>query len=96
MQLEAQLADKNVTIELSETARKYLAEKGYDVTMGARPLGRIIQSKIKRPLAEEILFGTLEKGGVAIIDYKDGELEFTYEADNPKSRKKMREKVKAK
>ncbi len=96
MQLEAQLADKNVTIELSDKARKYLAEKGYDVTMGARPLGRIIQEKIKRPLAEEILFGKLEKGGVAIIDYKKGELEFTFEEDNPKSRKKMREKVKAK
>lgn len=96
MQLEAQLADKNVTIELSEDARKYLAEKGYDVTMGARPLSRIIQEKIKRPLAEEILFGKLEKGGVAIIDYNKGELVFEYEADNPKSRKKLREKAKVK
>ncbi|MGH1456485.1 MAG: ATP-dependent Clp protease ATP-binding subunit ClpA [Alphaproteobacteria bacterium] len=96
MQLEAQLADKNVTIELSDKARKYLAEKGYDITMGARPLGRIIQEKIKRPLAEEILFGKLEKGGIAIIDYKGGEMTFDYEADNPKARKKMREKIKAK
>ena len=88
IQLEAQLSDKNVTIELSNKARKYLAEEGYDVTMGARPLGRIIQEKIKRPLAEEILFGKLEKGGAVIIDYDGKELSFEYEPDNPKKRRK--------
>ncbi len=95
MQLEAQLAHKNVTIELSAKARKYMAEKGYDVTMGARPLGRIIQEKIKRPLAEEILFGALEKGGLAIIDYDGSELQFKYEADTSKNRRKSKETVKA-
>ncbi len=88
IQLEAQLSDRNVTIELSKKARKYLAEKGFDVTMGARPLSRIIQEKIKRPLAEEILFGKLEKGGLAIIEYEGKELTFKYEADNPKKRRK--------
>ncbi len=97
LQLEAQLSDKNVTIELSSKARKYLAKEGYDVTMGARPLGRIIQEKIKRPLAEEILFGKLEKGGAVSIDYDGNELTFAYEEDNPKKRrKKMQEKQKVK
>lgn len=96
MQLEAQLADKNVTIDLSAKARKYLADKGYDVTMGARPLGRIIQEKIKRPLAEEILFGQLEKGGVAMIDYNGKDLTFKFESDAPKSRKAIREKAEIK
>ncbi len=97
IQLEAQLSDKNVTIELSSKARKYLAQKGYDVTMGARPLGRIIQEKIKRPLAEEILFGKLQKGGAVNIDYDGNELSFKYEEDNPKKRRKIQqEKQKAK
>jgi len=88
IQLEAQLSDKNVTIELSAKARKYLAEKGYDVTMGARPLSRIIQEKLKRPLAEEILFGRLEKGGLARIDFDGKDLTFGFEQDVPKKRKK--------
>lgn len=88
IQLEAQLSDKNVTIDLSKKARKYLANKGYDVTMGARPLSRIILEKIKRPLAEEILFGKLEKGGLVIIDYDGKELTFKYEANTPKRRRK--------
>jgi len=97
IQLEAQLSDKNVTIDLSKKARKYLAEAGYDVTMGARPLGRIIQEKIKRPLAEEILFGKLQKGGLVIIDYKGKELTFDYEEDSPKKRRdKQKEMQKAK
>ncbi|MGB0719544.1 MAG: ATP-dependent Clp protease ATP-binding subunit ClpA [Bdellovibrionales bacterium] len=82
-QLEGQLADKNVSIELSDEARQYLAREGYDPAMGARPLGRVIQEQIKRPLAEEILFGKLENGGVAIVDIIDGKLEFSYE-DLPK------------
>ena len=88
IQLEAQLSDKNVTIDLSKKARKYLADKGYDVTMGARPLSRIILEKIKRPLAEEILFGKLEKGGLVMIDYDGEELTFKYEALTPKNRRK--------
>ncbi len=94
IQLEAQLSDKNVMIELSSKARKYLAKKGYDVTMGARPLGRIIQEKIKRPLAEEILFGRLQKGGAVKIDYDGKELSFKYEAEKPKRRRKAKDGTK--
>ena len=75
-QLEGQLADKNIEIVLSKEARKYLAEKGYDPAMGARPLSRIIQEKVKRPLAEEILFGDLEGGGTVKVDLKDDEMTF--------------------
>jgi ATP-dependent Clp protease ATP-binding subunit ClpA len=84
-QLEAQLADRNVTISLSDSAREYLAETGYDPAMGARPLGRVIQEKVKRPLAEEILFGKLEKGGIVDVDFKKGELTFKFEASPPTS-----------
>lgn len=87
IQLEAQLSDKNVSIELSPEARKYLAQKGYDVTMGARPLGRVIQEKLKRPLAEEILFGKLQKGGLVRVDMKDDALSFEFEEDLPRQRK---------
>ncbi len=89
IQLEAQLADKNVTIELSDEARKYLAKIGYDPSMGARPLGRVIQEKVKRPLAEEILFGKLAKGGNVVVDY-DGELKFQFEEDKSAKGKKPR------
>lgn len=79
IQLEAQLAGKHVTIELSDEARQYMAKKGYDPAMGARPLARIIQEEIKRPLAEEILFGALVDGGLVTVDYVDGKLTFTFE-----------------
>ena len=62
-QLEAQLADRHVTISLSDEARDWLVEHGYDETMGARPMGRLIQSSIKTGLAEEVLFGKLKGGG---------------------------------
>ncbi len=78
-QLEGQLADKNVEIELTPTARAYLAKAGYDPSMGARPLARVIQEKVKRPLAEEILFGKLAKGGLVRVNYTDGKLVFEYE-----------------
>ena len=68
LQLEEQLADRNVTIELSADARKWLAEKGYDHLFGARPLARIIQEHIKKPLAEELLFGRLAKGGIVRVE----------------------------
>jgi ATP-dependent Clp protease ATP-binding subunit ClpA len=74
MQLEAQLADRNITFDLSEDATAWLARKGYDETMGARPLARVIEENIKRPLAEEILFGKLAKGGnVRVLVEKDDE-----------------------
>jgi ATP-dependent Clp protease ATP-binding subunit ClpA len=76
MQLEAQLADRNVTIELSSAAKEWLAERGYDRLYGARPLGRVIQEHIKKPLAEELLFGRLVKGGAVKVALKDGKLEF--------------------
>ena len=79
IQLETQLSDKNVAITLSDAARKHLAKKGYDPAMGARPLGRVIQEHIKKPLAEEILFGELSEGGAVTIDYVDDELTFSYD-----------------
>jgi ATP-dependent Clp protease ATP-binding subunit ClpA len=78
MQLEAQLADRQVTIELSDAARAWLAAKGYDPLYGARPLARVIQETIKKPLAEELLFGKLEKGGPVHVDVVDDKLVFTY------------------
>jgi ATP-dependent Clp protease ATP-binding subunit ClpA len=84
MQLEAQLADRNVTIELSSAAKEWLAERGYDRLYGARPLGRVIQEWIKKPLAEELLFGKLVRGGSVKVALKDGKLEFEYtEAPQP-------------
>ncbi len=76
LELESQLLAKHVDIEITEDARQWLAEKGYDRRMGARPLNRLIQDKIKRPLSEEILFGKLESGGHVRIAVKNGELEF--------------------
>ena len=76
MQLEAQLADRNVTIELSSAAKEWLAERGYDRLYGARPLARVIQEHIKKPLAEELLFGKLVKGGAVKVTLKDNKLDF--------------------
>ncbi|MDO9560798.1 MAG: ATP-dependent Clp protease ATP-binding subunit ClpA, partial [Bradyrhizobium sp.] len=63
LQLEAQLADRDVTIELSEPAKSWLIKHGYDEQMGARPMARVIQEHIKKPLADEVLFGKLKGGG---------------------------------
>jgi ATP-dependent Clp protease ATP-binding subunit ClpA len=68
LELEAQLQDKMVTLELSDAARDWIAERGYDAKMGARPMARVIQEFIKRPLADELLFGKLAKGGHIHID----------------------------
>ena len=76
MQLEAQLADRNVTIEASSAAKEWLAERGYDKLYGARPLARVIQEYIKKPLAEELLFGKLVKGGSVKVTMKDDKLAF--------------------
>ncbi|WP_119677721.1 ATP-dependent Clp protease ATP-binding subunit ClpA [Indioceanicola profundi] len=78
MELEAQLSDRGVTIELSDEAREWLAKKGYDPIMGARPLARTIQEHVKKPLAEELLFGRLTKGGAVTVVVKDNHLDFTY------------------
>ncbi|MCE8472446.1 ATP-dependent Clp protease ATP-binding subunit ClpA, partial [Rhodovulum sulfidophilum] len=79
LQLEAQLMDRNVTIELTRPAAEWLADKGYDDKMGARPLGRVIQETIKKPLAEELLFGKLAKGGVVKVGVRDGEIDLKIE-----------------
>jgi ATP-dependent Clp protease ATP-binding subunit ClpA len=71
--LEMQLADRNVHIQLDDEARKWLTAKGYDKLYGARPMGRLIQEKIKQPLAEELLFGKLVHGGEVKVKLKDGE-----------------------
>jgi ATP-dependent Clp protease ATP-binding subunit ClpA len=73
-QLEAQLSDRNITIELTPEANTWLAERGYDDKFGARPLARVIQEHIKKPLAEEILFGKLRDGGIVrvLVEHKDG------------------------
>jgi len=79
LQLEAQLLDRDVQIELTKPAAEWLADKGYDDRMGARPLGRVIQEHIKKPLAEELLFGKLAKGGIVKIGMKDGKLDLRIE-----------------
>lgn len=87
VQMEAQLTERQVEIELSEKARSWLAIRGYDSAMGARPLARLIQEKIKKPLSEELLFGKLKNGGLVRIDIdeKDAEkLAFFFEPPLPK------------
>ena len=85
VELEAKLTSSNVTLELDDAARKWIAERGYDPKMGARPMARVIQEHIKRPLAEELLFGSLSEGGhVRIGVGEDGELELKSEAARQK------------
>ncbi len=80
LQLEAQLAERRVAITLEPEARIWLAEKGFDPVYGARPLARVIQTEVRDPLTDEILFGRLEGGGTVTIAMKDGKLDFTFEA----------------
>jgi ATP-dependent Clp protease ATP-binding subunit ClpA len=77
-QLERQLADRQVVLSVSDEARTWLAEKGYDELYGARPLGRVIQENIKKPLADELLFGKLAKGGKVRVKVENGKLAFDY------------------
>ena len=74
LELEAQLENHDVTLELTHEARQWIADRGYDPKMGARPMARVIQEQIKRPLAEVLLFGELAEGGDVLIDLKDDEL----------------------
>ncbi len=86
LQLEAQLADRNITIETTDEAADWLAKNGFDELYGARPLGRVIQEHIKKPLADDILFGKLSKGGHVKVVLKDGKIAFEFEIDTPKAR----------
>ena len=90
IELETQLADRHVAIELSDKARAWLAEKGYDPTFGARPLSRVIQEHIKKPLAEELLFGKLAKGGVVRVDIEEDAPRFSF----PEAERKAKPKPK--
>lgn len=96
LQLELQLADRGVEITLEEPAKAWLAEKGYDRHYGARPLERVIQEKIKTPLADELLFGQLAKGGEVVVKLKDKELVFEISPHAPKSAPKQASKKKKK
>jgi len=88
LQLELQLADRNVEISLDEAAKAWLANEGYDRMYGARPLARVIQDQIKKPLADELLFGKLAKGGEVTVKLKDGELAFEITPHAPKAAQK--------
>jgi ATP-dependent Clp protease ATP-binding subunit ClpA len=92
-QLEAQLADRNVMIELSPEAMDWIADHGYDELYGARPLARVIQEHIKKPLAEELLFGKLEGGGTVrvVVEEKDGKKVLAFEVIETKPLVKVEE-----
>ncbi len=91
MELEVQLSERNVTIELTDEAREWLGRKGYDRNFGARPLSRVIQEHIKRPLSEELLFGKLVNGGLARVRIEDNLVVFDF-PETPKPRRKGRSK----
>ena len=80
LQLEAQLAERRVAIQLEPDARRWLADKGYDAVYGARPLARVIQTEVRDPLTDEVLFGRLEHGGTVCIGLESGALRFHFEA----------------
>ncbi|MEM9677207.1 MAG: AAA family ATPase, partial [Pseudomonadota bacterium] len=95
MQLEAQLSERGVTFDLTPDAVKWIAKKGYDDRMGARPLGRVIQEYVKKPLADEVLFGKLQKGGTVKVSVQtvDGEESLKLEAIEDKPVKPKKEPV---
>ncbi|RTZ15724.1 ATP-dependent Clp protease ATP-binding subunit ClpA [Vibrio aquaticus] len=81
VELQAQLDARGVSLEVSDDARHWLALKGYDKAMGARPMGRVIQDQLKKPLANELLFGSLVDGGTVKVDLKDDEIRFEYHSE---------------
>ncbi len=91
IQLESKLDEKHVSLNVSESARQWLAEEGYDQAMGARPMERVIRENIKKPLADLILFGDLQKGGTAYISLKDGKIAIKAEASTNKHKEKAME-----
>jgi ATP-dependent Clp protease ATP-binding subunit ClpA len=99
LELEAQLIDRDVTFDLTPEATRWLGEKGYDDSFGARPLARVIQEHIKKPLADEILFGKLKNGGTVrvLLDREKDALAFEFiPADKPASAPPTRGKKKPK
>ena len=96
LQLELQLADQNVDIQFDKESRAWMAEKGYDKLYGARPMGRLIQEKIKQPLAEELLFGKLADGGEVAVTMKDGKPSFELTPAPPKTKPKRKPSAKKK
>jgi ATP-dependent Clp protease ATP-binding subunit ClpA len=84
LQVERQLVEKGVSLEVGQSARDWLAEHGYDPQMGARPLGRLIQTEIKRGLADELLFGGLVNGGTVVLSAVENKLKFAIEAKQSK------------
>jgi ATP-dependent Clp protease ATP-binding subunit ClpA len=92
LELEVQLDNKNVFIEISKKAALWIGKEGYDENMGARPLSRLIQEKIKKPIAEEILYGKLSNGGNIKVDLKDKKLTFDYKPFKKSRKKKEKEK----
>ncbi|MEH6723891.1 MAG: AAA family ATPase, partial [Qipengyuania sp.] len=95
LQLELQLAEQNVDIQFDQDARAWLADKGYDRLYGARPMGRLIQEKIKQPLAEELLFGKLADGGEVSVTMKDAKPSFELTPAPPKAKRKAPPRKKA-
>ncbi|MCR2834432.1 ATP-dependent Clp protease ATP-binding subunit ClpA [Parerythrobacter lacustris] len=95
LQLELQLAEQNVHIQFDSDARSWLAEKGYDKLYGARPMARLIQEKIKQPLAEELLFGKLADGGEVHVGIKDGAPSFELTPAPPKASAKKKPRTKS-
>jgi ATP-dependent Clp protease ATP-binding subunit ClpA len=80
LEVERQLLEKNVTLKIDKAARAWIADNGYDESMGARPLARLIQEEIKRGLADELLFGKLQKGGTVVISTDEGQLSFVIQS----------------
>ena len=78
IEIEAQLEDKGVSLSINNEAKAYLVDEGYDEVYGARELGRIIQEKVKKPMAEELIFGKLSKGGHVEITCKDSKISFEF------------------
>ena len=92
-EVQAQLDEKQVTLEVDDDARSWLSKEGYDEKMGARPMYRIIQDKIKKPLAEELIFGELSKnGGSVMVSVEDDELKIDLKS-SPRKEEKKKEKV---
>ena len=96
LQLELQLADQNVHIQFDGDAREWLAKRGYDKLMGARPMARLIQEKVKQPLAEELLFGKLANGGEVHVCVKEDKLAFELTSAAPKAKPERKKKAAAK